>query len=183
MANPKVAPRMSDEAVKAKTGKTWAEWFAILDKAGAKKLNHRGIVALVGKYHRVGPWWEQMVTVGYERARGLRAVHEKPRGFEISSSKTVAALAARLFAAWENAKLRERWLGEAIVVRKATPHKSLRITWSDGNTNLDVAIYPKGQGKSQISVQHGKLPDAKAAERMKLYWADKLEQLRQTLES
>ena len=31
-------PRMSDEAVKAKTGKSWKEWFALLDKAGAKKM-------------------------------------------------------------------------------------------------------------------------------------------------
>ncbi len=38
------APRMSDEAVKAKTGKTWKEWFAILDKAGARKLSHQDIV-------------------------------------------------------------------------------------------------------------------------------------------
>ena len=30
------SPRMSDEAVKAKTGKVWKEWFAILDLAGAK---------------------------------------------------------------------------------------------------------------------------------------------------
>jgi hypothetical protein len=36
------APRMSDEAVKAKTGKTWKEWFAILDKAGASELSHQG---------------------------------------------------------------------------------------------------------------------------------------------
>ena len=31
---------MSDEAVKAKTGKTWKQWFAILDKAGAKQMTH-----------------------------------------------------------------------------------------------------------------------------------------------
>ena len=35
---------MSDEAVKAKTGKTWKEWFAALDKAGATKMGHQDIV-------------------------------------------------------------------------------------------------------------------------------------------
>ena len=39
-----MGPRMSDEAVKAKTGKTWKEWFAILDQAGAIKLTHQEIV-------------------------------------------------------------------------------------------------------------------------------------------
>ena len=29
---------ISDEAVRAKTGRTWGEWFAILDGAGARKL-------------------------------------------------------------------------------------------------------------------------------------------------
>jgi hypothetical protein len=38
------AQRMSDEAVKSKTGKTWKEWFAILDKAGASKMSHQEIV-------------------------------------------------------------------------------------------------------------------------------------------
>jgi len=30
--------RISDDAVKTKTGKPWKEWFSILDKAGAKKI-------------------------------------------------------------------------------------------------------------------------------------------------
>jgi hypothetical protein len=30
--------RTSDEAVRNKTGKTWLEWYEILDKAGAREL-------------------------------------------------------------------------------------------------------------------------------------------------
>ncbi len=33
--------RMSDAAVKAKTGKDWQQWFAILDRAGAMKMSHK----------------------------------------------------------------------------------------------------------------------------------------------
>lgn len=44
-------PRMSDDAVEAKTGKTWSYWFRLLDKAGAKKMNHQEIVAVVGAQH------------------------------------------------------------------------------------------------------------------------------------
>ena len=40
---PRETKRSSDEAVKAKTGKVWAEWFKILDKAGAKKWPHKEI--------------------------------------------------------------------------------------------------------------------------------------------
>ena len=46
---------MSDEAVKAKTGKAWKEWFAILDKAGASKLSHPEIVKYLSTEQAVGP--------------------------------------------------------------------------------------------------------------------------------
>src|SRR5216117_1433710 len=81
--------RMSDAAVVRATGKKWAEWFAILDKAGAKKLTHQQIVAVLAKKHGLAPWWQQMVTVTYEQARGLRKVHERPDGYSISRSKTL----------------------------------------------------------------------------------------------
>jgi hypothetical protein len=55
------APRMSDEAVKAKTGKAWKEWFAILDKAGANKMNHQEIVKYLNAKRGVGPCRQQMV--------------------------------------------------------------------------------------------------------------------------
>src|SRR5262247_3618814 len=80
------SPRMSDAAVKAKTGKTWKEWFAILDKAGARKLSHKEIVSYLSNEQGVGPWWQQMVTVTYEQQTGKRGEHEKPDGYEISIS-------------------------------------------------------------------------------------------------
>ena len=45
MKKPREAKRMSDAAVKERTGKTWPEWFKILDKAGAKKMRHQDISA------------------------------------------------------------------------------------------------------------------------------------------
>ena len=47
-------PRMSDDAVQAKTGKNWSQWFAILDKAGAKEMSHQEIVKLLNS--RVLTW-------------------------------------------------------------------------------------------------------------------------------
>jgi len=116
---------MSDEAVQAKT---WAQWFKILDAAGAKKLTHKEIVA-VTKKHDAGPWWQQMVTVTYEQARGIREKYEKPGGYEISASKTIAVSAEVIYDAWNNPKLRSTWLPEKpITIRTATPGKSMRIT-------------------------------------------------------
>jgi uncharacterized protein YndB with AHSA1/START domain len=180
---PAARPRMSDEAVRAKTGKTWAEWFALLDAAGAAKMSHREIVAYLHNEHGVGPWWQQMVTVTYEQARGLRAKHETPSGYQISRSKTLAVPAGKAFAAWKDRRTRARWLKDAdLVIRTSTPDKSLRITWGDGKTSLEVNLYPKGEDRCQVSVQHNKLADAEAAERMKAYWADALDALQKVLE-
>ncbi len=179
---PRKVNRMSDEAVKAKTGKTWDQWFAILDKAGAKELDHKGIVAIVSK-HGVGPWWQQMVTVGYEQGRGLREKHQTPAGYHISCSRTVAASVPKVFAAWNNSSLRRRWLDDYnCTIRKATPNKSLRITWVDCLTGLQINFYHKGDSKCQVVVDHRKLSDAKAAKRMKEYWAKNLARLQEMLE-
>ena len=59
--------------------------------------------------------------------------------------------------------------------------KSLRITCADGKTHLDVYIYPKDDGKSQVSLQHTKLASAREAARMKKYWGDALRRLEQAL--
>src|SRR3989442_10802578 len=91
------SPRMSDEAVKAKTGKTWKEWFTILDKAGAKKMTHQEIAKFIDAKHGVGPWWQQMVTVTYEQQSGLRAKHERPEGFQISVSRTISVPLTKLY--------------------------------------------------------------------------------------
>ena len=174
---------MSDAAVQAKTGKTWPEWFKILDAAGAKKMPHREIATYLYERHKMDGWWAQMVTVGYERARGLREKHQRPEGYEISTSKTVAAPLPALYKAWHDEKTRIRWLPEkGMVIRKATENKSMRITWVDGKTSLSVNFYAKGHGKSQVAVQHGKLRDAKAAERMKTHWAKTLGRLQEVLE-
>jgi uncharacterized protein YndB with AHSA1/START domain len=178
-----IAPRMSDEAVKAKTGKDWKEWFAILDKAGARKLSHQEIVKYLHTKQGLGPWWQQMVTVTYEQGRGLRELHQKPGGYEISVSRTVNVPLAKLYQAFATEKARKTWLSEdGLVIRKATTDKSMRVTWNDGKTSVEIGFYSKGDDKSQVAVQHSKLPDAKASAKMKKYWAEALDRLRKTLE-
>lgn len=174
---------MSDEAVKAKTGKTWQEWFTSLDKAGAKKMTHQEIVKYLNTKFGVGPWWQQMVAVTYEQQSGLRARHERPEGYQISVSRTVSAPLARLYKAFENDRSRAQWLKEdRLVVRKATANRSMRVTWSDGKTSLEINFYARGDNKSQVVVQHSKLPSAAAALKMKTYWGKALDQLRAVIE-
>ena len=180
---PGVALKISSDAVKAKTGKSWTQWFAVLDKAKARTMNHKQIVAVLTGKHGLPPWWRQMVAVGYEQAKGLRAKHEKPDGFEISRVKTIGASVDDVYEAWGNTRRRAQWLpGAKLTIRKATENKVLRVTWGDGS-NIEVRLYPKGPAKTQIAVQHGRLDSARAAVKQKAYWGEAFDRLAQLLES
>jgi uncharacterized protein YndB with AHSA1/START domain len=175
--------KISSDAVKAKTGKSWTQWFTLLDKARARTMNHKEIVAVLANKHALPPWWRQMVAVSYEQAKGLRAKHEKPDGFEISRTKTIKAPVDDVYEAWGNARRRAQWLpGVKPTIRKATENKTLRVTWSDGS-NLEVSLQSKGAAKTRIEAQHGKLATARAAEKQKAFWGDAFDRLAQLLES
>ena len=176
-------PRMSDEAVKSKTGKNWKEWFSVLDRAGAKKMTHQEIANFLHTKHSVPPWWTQMVTVTYEQQSGLRDKHQRPDGYQISVSRTINVPLTTLYKSVSNEKSRNTWLDEnGLVVRKSTLNKTMRVTWSDGKQHLEFYFYPKGDAKSQIVVQHSKIADAKNAAKLKTYWSSALDRLRQSLE-
>ena len=177
----KKSPGIGDDAVQAKTGKSWAQWFALIDKAGGRRMTHREIVALLHDKHQVGPWWQQMVTVEYERSRGLREKHQTASGYSLSRSKTMNADVKKIFTAWQNARIRGGWLGEKnLTLRTVTANKSIRMLWKDGKTEVNVNFYPKGD-KTQVVVEHNKLANAAAVKRMQDYWAGKLGKLSEIL--
>ena len=183
-AKPTFAPHMSDAAVTSRTGKNWKQWFPIIDKAGGRKMTHQEIVKLITSKHNVGPWWCQMVTATYEQYAGLRQAHEKPEGFQISVSRTIKSPIGFLYSSFASEPSRKEWLKEeGLVVRKAAKNKSVRATWKDGKTSLEINFYPKDKDKCQVVVQHSKLASAAAAARMKAYWAKALDRLRGSLEA
>jgi Domain of unknown function (DUF4287) len=185
MKTPREAKRMSDNAVKERTGKTWEQWFRILDKAGAKKLRHQEICAYLSETHKVGAWWTQMIAVPYEHERGLRQKFQKCDGeFAASGSRTINVPIARLYDSWIDEKLRRRWLPDAeMEITTATSKKSLRAKWNGGTSRLSVNFYAKGPGKSQAAVDHMKLGSSQECAKMKAYWFEALNRLQETLEN
>jgi hypothetical protein len=182
MADQEFKPSMSDNAVSNRTGRDWAEWFSILDEAGAPEMSHKEIVAFLNQNYEVALWWQQTITVEYEKSRGLRAKHQMPEGYQVSASKTFPVDMNTLFNAWNDESLRERWLPEApIKVNKATPGKSMRISWKDGESKVDLYFTVKGEKKSAVQLQHSKLSDAEEGERMKGYWKEALGRLAEVL--
>ena len=67
---------VGNDAVMKATGRPWDEWLKVLDRAGAKKMPHKEIALMLSRKFLVAGWWCQMVSVGYEQARGLRKTPE-----------------------------------------------------------------------------------------------------------
>jgi hypothetical protein len=174
--------RVGDEVLKQRSGKTWAEWFPILDKAGAKKMNHTEISAVLHEKFGVPGWWCQMIAVGYEHSRGLRKLHESSAGFSASVSRTLGLGLKPLFAACADDKKRGAWLkGDKLVISTARPEKTVRGAW-DGASRLEIRFYAKGKAKTQVVIDHMKLASSSDVEKMKAYWSENLERLREFAE-
>jgi len=173
---------MSDAKIKEKTGCGWEKWVRSLDYHGAADMSHREIAELVSKKYKVGDWWTQTVTVGYERIKGLRARGQRRDGsYEASKSRTFDVPVSVLFEAWADDKTRQRFLnGEKVKVRTATAPKSMRLDWTDGSI-IAVGFMAKGKGKSSVAVQHTKLPSRDTADGLKKYWSDRLDVLGEIL--
>jgi uncharacterized protein YndB with AHSA1/START domain len=123
------------------------------------------------------------VTVEYERARGMRAKHERPSGFEVSVSKTVAASAERVFEAVTSPEARARWLpGVRLTERTARPAKTARFDWDDGRTRIVVHLDSKGSDKTTVTVAHERLANSAEAERTKTEWRERLARLKEVIE-
>jgi hypothetical protein len=183
MKKPRQAKLMSDDAVKVRTGKVWADWFRILDKAGAKKWPHKEIAAYLYTKKKISGWWSQMVAVGYEHERGLRQKFQNCAGeFSANNSRVMDVALANAYKAWTDEKLRRRWLpGEKMEITTAHPGKSLRAKWDD-TTRLGVYFLKKGAERTQVVVDHMKLAGSKDALKMKSYWSSALHRLEKILQ-
>lgn len=172
-----------DEAVKEKTGRTWAQWVKVLEGDGARAWTHRDIAKHIREtYPDVSGWWSQTITVGFERICGLREVGQSCDGvYEANKSRTFPVDVATLYAMFHDTRRRKMWLPTGITkIRTATEPKSIRADWHDG-TQVNFYFTPKGEGKSVVSIQHTKLAGKADIEKAKAEWGNRLDALKQAL--
>jgi hypothetical protein len=167
-----------DDAILARTGRTWEQWTHELDTHDAAAMPHREIATLLREQYGVDSWWSQNVTVGYERIKGLRERGQRrDGGYEAGKSRTYGVAVEALFEAWADDGSRRRWLGQVDTsVRTATAPRNLRLQWPDG-TIVVVGFSDKGEARSSLALVHQKLPDRQACERAKAEWSVRLEAL------
>lgn len=175
MSNRKI---ITDQLVIKETGKPLEYWFLALDEAGAKSQSPTEIYQTAMKIpglRKLSEWNIGLLSTAYQWSRGLRQRGEKKDGFEISCSKTLPVPLPILFATFSDVAVQQTIFGQGLTITTQTQNKSIRASWHDG-TRVSIDFYAKGNDRSQIVVQHLKLPNIEIAELMKQFWQEKLTQ-------
>ncbi len=191
---------VSTASVRKCTGKSWDEWVAILEKAGARAWNHRELVAFLRKRHRLRPWWQQGVAVGYEIHLGRREVGRNAKGeFSLTATKSLEASAAQTWKLLASPAGLELWLqplspvklrpqamfetrdGYYGEIRTMLAARRLRMTWQDPNwakkSVVQVFLVPRPASKCHLVFGHEQLADARDQARLRARWRAALERL------
>ena len=199
------SPSIADERVHAATGKHWDQWFALLDKWGAAKKEHKAIAIYLSREQGVAPWWSQMVTVEYERARGRREVNQTARGFEVQVQRTLPAGIESVWEAFAETRHLNKWFttkakqqfreggayanadggrGKFVTI---LPHRKLTFTWENPEHSpgsmVTLDFLPKGAEKTVVHITQYKLASKAQVAEQKEGWTWALASLRHYLET
>ncbi|HEY1632103.1 MAG TPA: hypothetical protein VGF56_12380 [Rhizomicrobium sp.] len=162
---------ISEEKVKAATGRGWMGWFVILTNMKATELSHKEVAKRLKEEHGAPSWWCQMIAVEYERARGGRKKNERAGGtYAVNVTKVMPASLSTLFAAATAEKTRKAWFPPgAFEETSKTRDKYWRGKWKT-DRKLEFGFIAKGAGKAQIALEIGKLPAADDVEKERAAW-------------
>ncbi len=195
---------ISSEAVEQATGRGWDAWIAFIDERGGKDLDHKAIVALVGGQGGVKKqWWQQMVTVGYEHARGRRVVGQTAdAGYQLGVQRVIPLEQGELWDLLVSEAGLRVWLGPGAggltlapgeqysthdglsgEVRTVKAGHKLRLTWQPADrarpTTLQLYLScPRNTTeKTTLGIHHEKLDDTAERDRMRAHWKGVLDAL------
>lgn len=194
---------VTDEAAKAATGKTLAEWFSYLDSWDGLEKGRREIGNhLFGE--KIDPWWSTTIAVEYERARDQRKKDGLFEGYFICSTKTIAAPLEKVYGAWADSGSLSRWFGEGVKAEvkdggafqcadgdkgsflRVRENKDLRISFENpafsAATLVDAQFQDKGGGKTGILVNHTRIQTREEADSLRAAWAEALNKLKALVE-
>jgi hypothetical protein len=169
---------ISEEKVKAATGRGWMGWFSILNNMNANALSHKDVAKMLREKHGAPRWWNQMIAVEYERARGGRKKNEREGGtFAVNVTKVMPVNLAKLFATATSEKTRKDWFPPgAFEETSKTENKYWRGKWKTGR-KLEFGFYTKGEGKASIMLEIRQIPSEADLEKERAAWKKAMERL------
>lgn len=192
------------DAIKAETGRSMAEWFALLDAFGGPGKGRREIGNHLYDHYKLDPWWIATLNIEYEASHGLREKDGRAKGYTICATKSIKAPAQDCFDAFASAGALDRWLGDAHAVefrdggelrnadgnvasiRKINPGKAIKLTWiqadAAADTPVEVKLQPSG-AKTTVMITHDRLQTRAEADGLRRAWGEALDRLKTVLET
>jgi len=194
---------VSAQAVRKATGKSWEEWFTLIDKFGGAAKGRKAINELLYNKNKVDPWWTTTIVVEYERARKVAEKDGHPKGYTICATKAIQAKPQHLFDAFAKPAALSRWFGAGTkldfreggafsnadgnrgTLKKINPGKALRFTWEGERhapvETVEVKFQPSG-AKCTVMITHDRLQDRDTADGMRAAWGAALDTLKSQIE-
>jgi hypothetical protein len=192
--------RVPNASVLKHTKRGWAEWVAILDKAGARDWTHKEIVAFLHKRHKVSFWWQQEVTIGYEIHVGRRLEGQNQKGeYSTTATKTFPIDAKAAWKLMFSLEGLDVWLkptglfalkpGEVYEtesgaygqVRTLLAPKRARLSWQESHWRkasfLQVYVIPRAHGKCMVVISHDAIATGEIRLQLKERWRKALDEL------
>jgi hypothetical protein len=173
---------ISSKAVQKATGKSWEEWFAVLNELKAAELSHPAIVGKLYSDYGVDEWWAQMITVEFERTIGRREAGQRCDGtYATSASKTLSsnmdtALECRQTLVCRAQDFNGVAFSAQPSINKTDKWRYWRVKLADG-ARINVNITQKEADKTLLSVQHEGLQNKEDIEHWKTFWKSYLSNL------
>ncbi|MGY3261856.1 hypothetical protein [Frigoribacterium sp. 2355] len=148
--------RLSDARLGSGTGRSAAEWFALLDAAGAARLSHEQISRLLVDEFEVVPWWAEGITVRYEQERGVEPPGRQPDGsYAVTVGRSLRGAPLELFDLAVDRFARYAGGPPEVVARSAT-RPTADWTLAHGDT-LRLQVVSTAGPKCSVSLTQGSL--------------------------
>lgn len=198
----KQATRVSDESMIRATGKTSAEWYALFDADHGELWSHAERIGFTRRHGVEAGWWQQVITVNYERARGLRLLGEaKGSGFEFGLSRTFPVSPEKVWQALTTGVGLEAWAGDGVEVElRKGAHQDLKgvrievraltigirlrlVVKSPGvpPRTFQMSVVPGVEGKTSVRFHEENLPGVAARKRADRKWNEIMDEVESIL--
>lgn len=191
---------ISSASLKKATGKSWTEWILILEKKSAKNWNHQETVHFLKTKYKLGPWWQQWITIGFEVYSGKRIEGRNLKGFySLTVTKNINLEQKKL---WKYITSNEGilfWLGPMsefkILIgsnyeieggiygelRSIKAPDRLRLSWIDIDwpkpSSIQILLVKRNPKKTMFVISQDNIPTAQAKQNLRSRWRNIVDNL------